>query len=201
MVMKILRGWPSILSIVLLLPYFSTVAQNKHWREIQGKPLVKFDWNCASPSIYPKSKLDRQVEDALKHEEFAEGMPHRAFAFDLNRDGKPEYFVPLVCGAVGNCTWGVFALWPTRFLGTVNGQYIFVHKQTGRWSGIITYGHLSAMEGVLDTYVFRKERYRVSGKGYPTGAEGRTLEIQNVPARKMPRFLDKAWGACKDLGS
>ena len=83
----------------------------------------------------------------------------------------------------------------------MNGQYIFVHEHAGLWPRIITYGHLSAIEGVLDTYVFRSGRYRVSGKGYPTGAEGRTLEIQNVPARKMPKFLDNARSACKDLGS
>jgi hypothetical protein len=49
------------------------------------------------------------------------------------------------------------------------------------------------MEGVLDTYVFRKGRCRVSGKGYPTGEVGRSLEIQNVPPRKMPGFLKRAW--------
>src|SRR5262249_12136836 len=29
------------------------IAQNKFWREIKGKPLVKFDGNCASTSTYP----------------------------------------------------------------------------------------------------------------------------------------------------
>jgi hypothetical protein len=186
--------------IVLFVSCLSTVAQNKYWREIQGKPIVKFDWNCASTSSYPKSKLDRQVASALKHEKFAEEMPDRAFPFDLNRDGKPEYFIPLVCGAVGNCTWGVFALGPRRFLGTVNGQYIFVHKSAGRWPSVVTYRHLSAMEGIVDTYVFRKEGYRLSGKRLPIGSEDRTLEIQNVRGHKMPTFLDKASGACKDLG-
>ena len=162
---------------------------------------MKFDWNCASPSSYPKSNLDRQVAAALKHEKFAEGMPDRAFPFDLNHDGKPEYFIPLVCGAVGNCTWGVFALKPARFLGSVNGQYIFVHKHAGRWPGIVACGHLSAMEGFLDTYVFRNGRYRLTGKRLPIGPEDRTLEIQNVPGRRMPKFLDKTRGACKELGS
>jgi hypothetical protein len=140
------------------------------------------------------------VEAALKHQKFAEGMPDRAFAFDLNRDGRSEYFIPLDCGAVGNCTWGVLALGPPRFLGTVNGQYIFVHKHTGRWPDIVTYGHLSAIEGSLDTYIFRNERYRLSGKRIPIGPEDRTLEIQNVPGRNMPKFLDKARAACKDFG-
>jgi hypothetical protein len=200
--MSVLRGSWLIISFILPLMYsLPAYAQNKHWREIERKPLIKFDWNCASPSAYPKLKYGRHVETALRSEDSAGEMPDRAFAFDLNDDGRPEYFIPLVCGAVGNCTWGVFAQGPIRFLGTVNGQYIFVYKRAGGWPGIITYGHLSAMEGVLDTYTFKKGQYRLSGKGYPIGPEDRTLEIQNIPGRKMPKFLDKARRACKNLGS
>ncbi len=197
---KVFSGLAAVLCILLFVNDRS-VGQNHNWRKIQGRPLVKFDWNCASSSTYPQSKLHRAVKDALKHEKFAEGMPDRAFPFDLNHDGKPEYFVPLDCGAVGNCTWAVFALSPTRFLGNVNGQYIFVHKRAGGWPVIVTYGHLSAMEGALGTYVFTRGRYRMSGKQLPIGPEDRTLEIQNVRGHKMPKFLDKAHGACKDLGS
>ena len=28
----------------------------------------------------------------------------------INKDGKPEYFIPLDCGATGNCNWGIFAI-------------------------------------------------------------------------------------------
>jgi hypothetical protein len=166
-----------------------------------GPAINKFDWNCASPSTYPQLKLARVMKEALRNEQFADGIPDRAFPFDLNHDGKPEYFVPLDCGAVGNCNWGVFAVSPTRFLGKVNGQYIFVHKREGGWPVIVTYGHLSAMEGALGTYVFTRGRYRMSGKQLPIGPEDRTLEIQNVRGHKMPKFLDHARGACKDLGS
>jgi len=177
----------------------SAVAQNKLWREIKGKPLVKFDWNCAAPSIYPKAKLSRLVEVAQRREDSRETAPDRAFAFDLNNDGRAEYFVPLACGATGNCTWGVFALRPTRFLGAVSGQYIYIHKRTGRWPGVITYGHLSAAEGALHTYLFRKGRYASFGKNYPIGPVNRALEIQGVTGRQMPKFLDRARAACKGL--
>jgi hypothetical protein len=178
----------------------SAVAQDKNWLEIKGIPLIKFDWNCATTSVYPKAKLSRLVEVAQKKEGALGTAPDRAFAFDLNNDSRPEYFVPLVCGATGNCDWGVFALRPARFLGTVNGQYIYVHKRTGRWPGVIAYGHLSAAEGSLHTYLFRKGRYTLVGKGYPIGPVNSTLEIQGVTGRKMPRFLDKARAACKGLG-
>ena len=114
--------------LVVSILLSSIVAQNKYWREMKGKPLTKFDWNCALTSSYPKAKLRRVVKTAMKQERTAgNSNADRAFPFDLNNDGKPEYFVPLDCGATGNCNWGVFALKPARFLGTVNGQYIYIY--------------------------------------------------------------------------
>jgi len=196
-----LLSCPLFVTSLVLLASHPSSAQNQRWREIKGHPLTKFDWNCALPSTYPQSELAPIVKDALKRERPTEDTPDRAFPFDLNHDGKPEYFVPLVCGAVGNCDWGVFALSPTRFLGKVNGQYVFVHRRPRKWPAIVTYGHLSAMEGALGTYVFARGRYRMSGKDVPIGSPDRTLDIQNVPGHRMPGFLDKARGACKDLGS
>jgi hypothetical protein len=185
--------------IAMICDHTSAVAQNGLWSEIKGKPLVKFDWNCAAPSVYPKAKLSRIVEVARKREGAAATPPDRAYTFDLNNYGRPEYFVPLACGETGNCAFGVFALRPTRFLGTVNGEYIYIHKRAGRWPGVITYGHLSAAEGVIHTYLFRKGRYVSVGKGYPIGPVNSTLEIQGVPGRKMPKFLDRARAACKGI--
>ena len=186
--------------IAIICDPASAVAQNRFWGEIKEKPLIKFDWNCATPSVYLKAKLSRIVEVTQRREAATGTAPDRAFAFDLNNDGRAEYFVPLVCGATGNCDWGVFTLSPTRFLGTVNGQYIYIYKSAGRWPSVITYGHLSAAEGALHTYLFRKRRYALLGKGYPIGPVNRTLDIQGVTGRKMPNFLDKARAACHGLG-
>src|SRR5262245_40356638 len=112
--------------IAMTCDHSSAVAQDKNWLEIKGMPLVKFDWNCATPAVYPKAKLSRLVEIAMKREAAVKTWADRAFAFDLNKDGRPEYLVPLVCAATGNCAWGVFALRPARFLGTVDGQYIYI---------------------------------------------------------------------------
>src|SRR4029079_1201449 len=103
-----------VISLILVATESSS-AQNQTWQEVQKHPVTKFDWNCASPSTYPQSKLARIVKDALKHEQPTGDVPDRALPFDLNQDGKPEYFVPLMCGAVGNCDWGVFTVSPTRF--------------------------------------------------------------------------------------
>jgi hypothetical protein len=99
-----------------------------------------------------------------------------------------------VCGAVGNCDWGVFALHPARFLGIVNGQYIYVHRRAGRWPDVITYGHFTAAEGDVGTYRFKKGRYEQLGNAYHTDVRG------EIFGNKIPAFLDRARAACAEVG-
>jgi hypothetical protein len=195
------RSLVTIIALTLAGSHSSVFSQSKHWRGIRGKPLLKFDWNCASPSAYPKGELGRIVRASARRENVeVEAEADRAFVLDLNGDRKPEYFVPLVCGVTGNCTWGVFALNPARSLGIINGQYVYVHRGAGHWPTMITYGHLSAAEGSLGTYRFSRGRYAHTGDSYPVGPADRTLEIQNVQGRRMPKFLEAARAACENLG-
>jgi hypothetical protein len=172
------------------------VSQGGRWRGVSGRPLVKFNWGCASPSVYPARRLGARVRATMRREGF-EGFGtwgDRAFAFDLNGDGRPEYFVPLDCGGVGNCTWGVFGLRPSRELGLLVGQHIYVHRRAGRWPDIIVYAHFSAAEGGLRTYGFRNGRYAQVGDVYTTDVRG------GVYGNKVPQFLDGARAACDDAG-
>jgi hypothetical protein len=172
----------------------SGIAQNRYWNEIKGKPLVKFDWNCASPKTLPKS-LSRLIETALKEEDAGPTYyADRAFAYDLDRDGNPEYFVPLDCGATGNCTFGLFALNPGRFLGKVNGEYIYLHGRRRAWPDLITYGHFSAVEGTLVTFTFRRGRYQEPGSYVRTDLRG------GIYGKKVPAFLEGARPGCRRLG-
>lgn len=191
---ELLTGILLLIVAGLLVP---TVAQNRRWREIRGKRLVKFDWNCASPAAYPKARLERIVSATMKREGFAGGGTYadRAFVFDLNGDRKPEYFVPLICGGTGNCEWGVFGLNPVRGLGFVNGQYIYVHERSGRWPDILIYGHFTVSEGVVSTYSFRKGRYASMGDAYPTEVRG------GIYGNRLPGFLSRARAACENIGS
>ena len=93
------RSLPLFALIALIVPHAPALAQRRLWRESSAKPLVKFDWNCASPSQYPNAKLSRAVRVALRRDyPGLKTWADRAFAFDLNGDRQPEYFVPLVCG-------------------------------------------------------------------------------------------------------
>jgi hypothetical protein len=174
----------------------SAAAQGRKWRDVMGTSLVQFDWNCASPLKYPSAKLNRIVKAKMKEEDFvgAGSWGDRAFVFDLDGDRKTEYFVPLDCGATGNCTWGVFALSPMKFMGLLGGQFIYVQRVKGRYPTIITYTHMSAAEGILATYNFRKGRYVWLGDEYPTDARG------GIFGNKVPEFLNRARAACEKRG-
>lgn len=189
-------------ALILTVGYGSASnAQSRRWRSVRGRPLVKFDWNCASPSAYPEAKLGGLLRALLKRKyPDRNAQADRAFAFDLNGDRRPEYFVPLVCGATGNCDWGVFALNPARLLGTISGQYVFVHTRPGRWPDVIIYGHLNAAEGTLGTYGFRRGRYVDLGDSYAIGDTNRGSEFQQGALHDMPKFLDTARAGCEHLG-
>ena len=184
-----------VIALLLVGCIYPAIAQNRRWREIRRTPLVQFDWNCSSPAAYPASSLNRIVRSTMKRKDFsgAGAWGDRAFVFDLNSDGKPEYFVPLGCGATGNCTWGVFSRKPARLLGLLGGQYIYVHKCGGRYPDLITYTHMSASEGILATYSFRKSSYVWLGGEYPTS-------VGMFPGNDIPGFLKKARAACEKLG-
>jgi hypothetical protein len=178
------------LTLIGLCP--TALAQKKYWREIKGKSLVRFDWNCSSPEVLPKSSLSRLIKIALKDENpGAHYYADRAFAYDLNRDNKPEYFVPLYCGATGNCAFGLFTLTPKRFLGKINGEIIYLHGRRRAWPDLVTYGHFSAAEGNLVTYTFRRGRYR-DLPGYV-----RTDFRGGIFGKRVPAFLEQARKGCE----
>jgi hypothetical protein len=180
---------------------FPVNAQTREWREVQGHRLVKFSWGCATTSAYPSTKLNRVVKGTMKREQFSGfgTWGDRAFAFDLNGDDRLEYFVPLDCGGTGNCYWGVYALNPTRELGLINGQYLYVHRLNGRWPNVITYGHVTAMEGSLTTYRFTNAHHYVSRSRYPINNGVDYLEIQRTTGIEMPAFLKRAKLGCPSI--
>jgi hypothetical protein len=94
-----------------------------------------------------------------------------AFAYDLDHDGRKEYFVRLACGGTGNCDWGIFSTQPARLRGVVTGWFVFVQKPGASWSGLTTYSRMGGDEGIIDRFVYRRGKYvRVSTRvehGYP----------------------------------
>ena len=141
------------------------------------------------------------VRAALRRED--DGPPtyaDRAFAFDVNGDGAAELFVPLACGETGNCRWAVLTTHPPQLLGIIWGQSIYLHRLQDRWPVIITYGHMSAVEGDLTTFRFRYNRYVPSKDTYAINHGDFDLDIHGGRGHKMPAFLKRARAGCKNLG-
>ena len=174
-----------VLVAFVLLPL---VANGQRKRET---PVVFWvDWDCLT-SEYPRQRLNRVVGKAA--DEFGNGYVakwgDRALAFDLSGDRKPEYFIPLGCSAVGNCSWGIFALAPARLVGVVEGKEIYIRKRAQAWSSLVTYGHNSASDGFITNYVFRRRRYvKLPG----------SLHVYALPngVNSYPRFMETIRSPC-----
>ena len=170
-------------------------AQNDRWRSFKTQKLITFDFNCARTDSFPNAALGKIVQNAIKPE-FRGGPTtygDQAFATTLQVHGATIYFVPTVCGATGNCTWRLYSIRPTKYLGEINGQYIYTYQSSNGLPTIVTYGHISASEGGLSTYVASKGKYR------PLRGEYR-IDAQGLNGHPMPKFLEAAKPQCKDYG-
>src|SRR5215471_5921693 len=112
--------------------------------------VARVDFVCANKA-YPKQQLAKLVREAMKELDADTSIyGNRAVGFDLNKDGKLEYFVPLDCG-VSNCMWGIFAVDPPRLLVKMAAERIYIER-AGGWPVIATYVHASADDGVVSVY-------------------------------------------------
>jgi len=159
-----------MIACVLLACLHVSVGATRYVR-VRERPALRFDWGCTKPNLYPASTLRLAVRRLLSRSLDEPGRwGDRAFAYDLNGDAAPEYFVPLECGATGNCKWAVFALNPTRRIGIIWAENFYIHRRISRWARITTSEHLSVSESMLRTYQFRSGRYRSFGAGYLASA-------------------------------
>jgi hypothetical protein len=187
----------TLLGIALLFLLLSVAAnaQNHRWRSLESRKLITFDFNCARTDSFPNAALSKIVQSAIKPE-FRGGPTtygDQAFATTLQIHGASIYFVPTVCGATGNCTWRLYAINPLKYLGEINGQYIYTYQSSTTLPTIVTYGHISASEGGLSTYVANKGKYRRLGGEY-------RIDAQRLNGHRMPEFLETAKPQCKDYG-
>jgi hypothetical protein len=116
-----------------------------------------FDFDCARPADFPHAELVLDVATAVLRKD-GKRWADRAVKYDLDRDGHDEYFVPTVCGATGNCEWGVFRLSPTRALGQLTGDRVYITGDR-RWPQITTYDRFGLGKGEVHEYEFRSGKY------------------------------------------
>ena len=151
-------------SLIILFAGAAT-SQNRQYVRIRERPLVRFEWECTKPSLYERASFDKVVRRQLPKDWPASSVwGDRAYAYDLNGDGVKESFVPLYCGATGNCKWAILAINPIRKLGIVWGENFYVHKRIGQWSRITITSHINISESLIDTYHFVGNQYRKFGR-------------------------------------
>ncbi len=167
-----------IVTTCLITP-LSVRAQTRS-KSASGRVEALVNNECPIPTIPANAELRKLVTQVMRHEGL--GLwGDRAWPYDLNGDSRPEYLVMLDCSAVGNCNWGVFAVRPVRFLGIISGKDLIFRKRSGPWAALTTYGHVTASEGVLTTFCFRRGRYVKCGRESEVSASKKNL----------PKFLSQ----------
>jgi hypothetical protein len=153
--------------------------------------LTVFDFACTRSSLFPKSDLQTIVKEEMKKHSspMSQYANYRAFPYDLNGDGKPEYFVPLECGSGDNCWWGIYGANGARILGKIAGRYIYIHKQVGEWSAMTTFSNNGCTEGTIRTVVYRGDHY-IQNEGYEeqidcVGEGSKFLKKMGIPVCKF----------------
>jgi len=153
---------------LLCLP-LSVKAQSMR-TEIKAKPLVQFSFACTKETLYPNKKLDRLVRPLIEKADTPIVYGDRAFKFDLNGDKVDEFFVPIECGVIDFCWWGIFSVNPARVLGFVGGSTIYIHKRVGLWSQLTVVTDEGVSDGRISKYHFRNGHYRKFGGDFDTSA-------------------------------
>ncbi len=120
-----------------------------------------FDFDCANASVITGSPAAKLAAEAISAgpPEGVKSWGDRGVLIDSNGDGQPEVAVPLWCGATGNCTWAIYGGKPIKLLGRVDAEVIRVPAASGSDGRILTYSHLSAMDGTMSSYVLRSGQY------------------------------------------
>ena len=162
-----------VLSAFLLAACLSTIVVTS-----QAQVSARFGGECEGMRFQPSAKLASLVRHVKQGERnpcnwtFCQGV----FAYDLNGDGRQEYFVRLACGATGNCKWGIFSDRPARLRGTFTAWFFYIHRRTGSWNAVSAYIREGASQGVIirlrsrhGAYVQRSETsdYGYQGHDHP----------------------------------
>lgn len=152
----------SFISLALTLACVASVIPSALGERRKNIPVVaRFGGECEGAPFRHSARLERLIRRTKKRQvlpcetDFCGG----AFAYDLNGDGKKEYFVRLWCGATGNCTWGIFSDNPARLRGVFSAWFFYIHRRAGSWSALSTYTREGGDRGVITTLAYRGGEY------------------------------------------
>lgn len=140
----------------------------------QSRVVASFGGECEGIPLQPSRKLAssiRRVKQSYRNPcdwKFCDGV----FAYDLNGDGRQEYFVRLACGATGNCAWGIFSDRGARLRGTFTAWFFYIHRRTSSWNTLTAYIREGAEDGVVVTLRNRRGAYAQTSERADDGYSG-----------------------------
>jgi hypothetical protein len=147
--------------------------------------VATFGFTCANPKASLPAGVKQVVSELMVkyRDEGVAKWGDRAMSLRLRRSDGPTYFVPLSCGATGNCTWAMVASSPARSIGVVIGALIFVKAGGSEWPAINAFTTSGAGEGTIETLEFSSDGYHPK-KSVPVepglvGTLGRCLDNQS----------------------
>ena len=144
---------------------------------------------CDLPPLPRNKWLRRMVAKTIQPVKHKPGtMADRAYKFDLNGDGRPEYLVVLGYGSVFTIyDWGIFTSNPVRLIGILSGDTLYIKKPKNGYTRIHSLVHASA--GYLDfqDYCFKRSSYQACTK------------LKAIPNDEdnMPRYIFNTRGNCR----
>ena len=123
--------------------------------------VVTFGFVCADPKVTWPAGVKQVVSDLMaKHgDDGVAKWGDRAVPVRLRRADALSYFVPVSCGATGNCTWAIVASSPARSLGTATGAVIFVKTGGREWPSVNAFSTMGAGQGAIETLEFSSDAY------------------------------------------
>jgi hypothetical protein len=175
-----LAAVPVLLAVVVL----SSASPEKP--AARSTVVAKFGGECEGDPLESSPQLRKLVDEARQRTADPCKGPHcdKAFSFDLNSDGRKEWFVPLSCGATGNCTWGIFSDGPARFRGKFTAWFFYIHRRAGSWNTLSAYEREGGSQGVVTTLSNRRGAYVLTSERREYGYYGNSqpfLKRMGVP--------------------
>ena len=140
----------------------------------QSKMVASFGGECEGTRFQPSPQLASLIRRVKQHQpnpcdgNLCDGV----FAYDLNGDGRQEYFVRLACGATGNCKWAVFSDRRARLRGTFTAWFFYIHPRTGSWSPLTAYIREGGDQGVIVALRSRHGAYVQTSERTEHGYDG-----------------------------
>ena len=182
--------------LCLLLACLPSIAGSRTawWRTRLNQRFVTFDGNCARTDTLNK-RLRAIVARTIPADRRGKlgTWGDRAMSIRLRTGETAVLFVLTTCGATGNCGWRLYDSMTYKYLGELGGQFIFAPKNSETWPMLVTYTHMSACEGILSRYEYRRGQYKWMKDDYAVSECG----LVDTP---MPGRLRRAKRLCAEYG-